>query len=89
MNYLGDVETVTDDGKIVVKAVTTPEVNSPVFDSRERRIGTVKRIFGPVDSPYVTILPVAKGDLDRLMNEKTYLMGEMKNGKGKGRRGRN
>lgn len=86
MQYLGDVETVTNDGKIIVRAVTTPEVNNAVFDDRERKIGTVKRIFGPVDSPYVTILPVAKGGLDGLLNKKTYLKGEKKDGKGKGRR---
>ena len=86
MQYLGDVETVTNDGKIIVRAVRTPDVNNAVFDDRERKIGTVKRIFGPVDSPYVTILPVTKGNLDGLLNKKTYLKGERKDGKGKGRR---
>lgn len=88
MDYLGDVETITHDGKIVVRAVSTPDVNNAVFDSRERKIGTVKRVFGPVDSPYVTILPVMKGDLSGLLNKKTYFKGENRDGKGKGRRGR-
>ena len=88
MEYLGDVETITHDGRIVVRAVSTPDVNNAVFDSHEHKIGTVKRVFGPVDSPYVTILPVTKGDLSGLLNKKTYLKGEKRDGKGKGRRGR-
>ena len=86
MDYLGEVETVTNDGKIVVRAVTAPEVNVGVFDSRERKIGTVKRVFGPVDSPYVTVVPVSKGNVSGLLNMKTYYKGEDRNGKVKGRR---
>lgn len=86
MDYLGEVETVTNDGKIVVRAVTAPEVNVGVFDSRERKIGTVKRVFGPVDSPYVTVVPVSKGNVSGLLNMKTYYKGENRNGKVKGRR---
>ena len=89
MNYLGDVETITHDGKIIVRAVSTPDVNNAVFDSHEHKIGTVKRVFGPVDSPYVTVLPVSRGSLDGLLNKKTYFNGEDRDGKGKGRRGRN
>ena len=88
MEYLGEVETITNDGKIVIRAVSAPDVNSAVFDGAEKRIGTVKRVFGPVDSPYVTISPVAKGDLNGPINQKTYLRGENKNGKGNGRRRR-
>ena len=86
MQYLGDVETVTNDGKIIVRAVTTPELNNAVFDDREQKIGTVKRVFGPVDNPYVAILPATKGNHDGLLNKKTYFKGEKKDGKGKGRR---
>ena len=89
MLYLGEVETITNDGKIVVRAVNTPEINNAVYDSRERKIGTVKRVFGPVDSPYVTVSPAVKEGLDGLLNQETYFRGENKDGKGKGRRGRN
>ena len=89
MQFLGQVETVTNDGKLVVRAVNTPEINNTVYDSRERKIGTVKRVFGPVDSPYVTVLPAIKDDLNGLLNKETYFRGENKDGKNKGRRGRN
>lgn len=85
MEYLGEIETITNDGKIVIRAVTTPSPNAMVFDHRERRIGTVKRIFGPVDSPYVTVVPSEKGNLNGLLNKKTYYKGESKNVKGKRR----
>lgn len=89
MQFLGEIETITNDGKIVIRAVTAPEVNNAVFDNRDRKIGTVKRIFGPVDCPYVTVVPVIKGDLGGHLNQETYFRGENKDGKGKGRRGRN
>lgn len=72
MEFLGEVETITNDGRIVVRAVAAPDVNCPVFDGRERRVGTVKRIFGPVDSPYVTVIPMAKGDLNHLLSKKVF-----------------
>ena len=36
MEYLGDVETVTNDGKIVIRAITAPDVGARIFDNRER-----------------------------------------------------
>ena len=89
MQFLGEIETITNDGKIVVTAVTAPEVNNTVYDDRENKIGTVKRIFGPVDCPYVTVVPAIKGSLDSLLIKQTYFKGETRDGKGKGRRGRN
>ncbi len=85
MDYLGEVETITNDGKLVVRATTTPSVNNPVFDQRERRIGIVKRIFGPVDSPYVTIAPADMASVNGLLKKKVYFKGENSNGKGKRR----
>ncbi len=85
MEFLGEVETITDEGRLIVRATALPDVNSPVFDQRERKIGTVKRVFGPVDSPYVTILPVDKERLSSLAHKKIYFKGENTNGKGKRR----
>ena len=85
MEYLGDVETVTNDGKIVIRAITAPDVGAKIFDNRERCIGTVKRVFGPVDSPYVTVTPSEKNNLNGLLNKKTYHKGENRNAKGKRR----
>ena len=85
MECLGIVETVSGEGRFVIKAERTPEVEDPVFDSKGNRIGTVKRIFGPVDGPYVTISCSDAKVLDQMPGKKVYYKGEAKNGKDKRR----
>ena len=65
MELLGLVETVTAAGNLVVRACTAPDVNSAVYDGGNARVGTVKRIFGPVDGPYVTVVPADRGRADK------------------------
>ena len=55
MDFLGTVSEITSDGRVVVQAITPPDMGGPVFDVRNRRIGRVVRIFGPVDRPYVSV----------------------------------
>ncbi len=85
MDCLGDVETVSGEGRFVVKAVASPEINETVFDSDGKRLGTVKRIFGPVEGPYVTVSADAKVSLSDIAGKKVYYCrkGETKNAKGK------
>ncbi len=83
MDCLGSVETVSGEGRFVVKAVTVPDMNDVVFDSEGKRMGTVKRIFGPVEGPYVTINADKDVSLADLVGKKIYRKGEIKNAKGK------
>lgn len=83
MDCLGSVETVSGDGRFVVKADVTPEINDPIFDSKGSKIGSVKRIFGPVDGPYVTIVPTDKSILTNITGKKVYYRGGAKFGKDK------
>ena len=83
MDCLGCVETVSGEGRFVVKAVTAPDMNDVVFDSEGKRMGTVKRIFGPVEGPYVTINADKDVSLADLVGKKIYRKGEIKNAKGK------
>lgn len=85
MELLGEVETITNDGNIVVRAVTAPEVNAAVYDGKENRIGKVKRIFGPVDAPYVTVSPADRGRTGDITGKKLFLRGEKRDGKTKRR----
>ena len=85
MELLGEVETVTNDGKIVVRAQTAPEINAPVCDAKGRKVGTVKRIFGPVDEPYVTVTPFSKENVNGLLKKRIYFTGEKRDGKNKRR----
>ena len=64
MMILGTVQEVTFDGKLVIKAAFAPHLRARVVDNRKRTMGTVRRVFGPVAAPYVSIEPT--GDLNLL-----------------------
>lgn len=85
MECLGTVETVSGEGRFVVKAILTPAVDDAVFDAKGKRIGTVKRLFGPVDGPYVTVSCDDASVLDGISGKKVYFKGEAKHGKDKRR----
>ncbi len=55
MDILGIVEGITSDGHALVRCENIPELGTSVFDGK-RRIGTVRRLLGPVDSPYASIV---------------------------------
>lgn len=55
MEFLGIIEGITADGHALVKCENVPELGCAVFDTEKRRIGTVKRILGPVDAPYASV----------------------------------
>ena len=82
LECLGYVETVSGEGRFVVKADTVPEINETVFDDEGKRMGTVKRVFGPVEGPYVTVSAENGMDLTDITGMKIYHKGEVKNAKG-------
>lgn len=55
MEFMGIVEGITSEGHALVKCESLPDIGSAVFDSDRRRVGTVKRILGPVDAPYASV----------------------------------
>lgn len=55
MECLGIVEGITSEGRALVRCDGLPDIGSTVFDGDRRRIGTVKRILGPVDAPYASV----------------------------------
>lgn len=55
MEILGIVEGITSEGHALVKCENLPDLGCAVFDAEKHRIGTVKRILGPVDGPYASI----------------------------------
>ena len=85
MDFLGVAEEVTSDGKIIVSGVTAPEIGDPVFDAKQKRIGSVKRLFGPVDGPYVSVTPTDKTVLTNISGKKVYFEGATSYGKNKRR----
>ena len=85
MDCLGCVETVSGEGRFVVKAVTVPEVKDVIYDSEGKRLGTVKRIFGPIEGPYVTVSTDEGSVSADMVGKKVYTKGENRNAKGKRR----
>lgn len=86
MDYLGIVEEVTRDGRLIIRCRTLPNLGDQVFDSKRRRMGVVKRIFGPVEEPYLSVTPDEGLDPLRLKGSETfYNKGKEQNGKTKRR----
>lgn len=85
MEFLGTAEEITAEGRIIVRSVTAPEPGDPVFDAKHKRIGSVKRIFGPVDSPYVSVVPSDRTVLTDIPGKRTYFEGATRHGKSKRR----
>jgi len=85
MDFLGVADEVTSEGRIIVLGVVAPEMGDPVFDAKQKRIGTVKRVFGPVDGPYVSVTPADKTVLTNISGKKIYFEGAVSYGKNKRR----
>jgi RNA-binding protein len=55
---LGQVKGIGYHGKLIVKGKFAPELSTKVMDKSLKVIGTVSRVFGPVDSPYISVKPL-------------------------------
>lgn len=86
MEVLGIVEEVTCDGRLIIRCNELPDIGSTVFDRKQVKLGTVGRVFGPVDGPYASVTP--EGGPVRIGTE-TYFRGNKQNAKGKRRDRRN
>lgn len=85
MDFLGNVEEITSEGRIVVSASASPGMGDSVFDGRKRKIGKVVRIFGPVDGPYVSVVLEDGTAASGLIGSVVYTQGVKHHGKGKRR----
>jgi len=86
MEFLGTVDETGDNGTaIVICTKDVPDIGNPVFDSNKNRIGTVKRIFGPIDGPFVTVAVDDAVVLKKLKGKELYTTGRTQNGKNKRR----
>ncbi len=66
MEQLGIVRELSHTGLLVVRGRYAPAIGSKVLDRSKRPIGVVKRIFGPVERPYLSVRPKTK-DTRKLM----------------------
>jgi RNA-binding protein len=88
MKFLGEVQEVTFDGKLIVKGVFAPRTRERVTDNRQRPIGQVVRVFGPVAGPYITVSVTGEQSLLSAIGKQVYVEGVEELGKGSKGRGR-
>jgi len=88
MKFLGEVQEVGFDGRLIVKGVFAPQPRETVMDNRRRPIGRVVRVFGPVAAPYVSVEVTGEQSLLSAMGKQVYIEGVEERGKGGKRRSR-
>ena len=54
---LGVVENIGHDGSLLVRSELTAARGAEVLDKRNRPLGRVIRVFGPVKEPFTTVRP--------------------------------
>ena len=72
MKKLGTVKNIIHDGTILLEAEETSRPGTPIYDSRGEMVGTVARVFGPVNKPYVSVKPKGQFDALSIMNSSLY-----------------
>lgn len=85
LRVLGVVQEVAHDGKLIVRGSEAPRGRAEVLDNRKRRLGRVIRVFGPVDSPYISVEPRGDLSLMGMIGKQVYFEGGDEYGKGKGK----
>jgi rRNA processing protein Gar1 len=57
MKYLGKVDDIIFNGKIIVRTTFKPRFGDIIVDKHKKTIGKVSQIIGPVKEPYIIISP--------------------------------
>ncbi|MDR0309426.1 MAG: hypothetical protein LBH88_01530, partial [Candidatus Methanoplasma sp.] len=70
---------------IVIGTSDIPDIGNPVFDSKRNKIGIVKRVFGPVGEPFITVAVDDAVILRDLMGKELYTTRRTQNAKDKRR----
>jgi len=86
MKRLGTVENLSYDGSVLVRAAFAPAPGTRVLDKRNKFLGRVAKVFGPVKEPFASVRPDGKVPLTILGSD--VYVGEEHNAKQEGRRGR-
>jgi RNA-binding protein len=73
MKLLGMIQDVGFDGKLIVRGAFAPGPRERVVDNRSKPLGFVRRVFGPVDSPYIIVEPAGKSNLLAAVGKQVYI----------------
>ena len=82
MEKLGVIEEITCDGRMIVRCSALPDIGDQVF-CKGNKIGSVGRIFGPVDEPYASVNPIQDATAGK--GSTTFFMGRKRDAKDKRR----
>jgi len=86
MEFLGVVGEIGDSGiAVVIGTGDVPDIGNHVFDSNKNKIGTVRRVFGPVKEPFITVAIDNSAILKGLKGKEVYIRRRAQNGKDKRR----
>lgn len=86
MKRLGVVENIAHDGTILVRSEFAPSRGADVRDKRNKAVGQVVKVFGPVKEPFTAVRPVTAPPLS-LIGADVFL-GEVKHASEEDRRDR-
>jgi RNA-binding protein len=75
MRSFGIVKGTNPRGEVIVRSSghERVEVRDRMVDKKRRQIGIVKRVFGPVRSPYIAIRPKKGVDARDLIGAEVYI----------------
>jgi RNA-binding protein len=85
MKLLGIIQEVGFDGKLIVRGTFAPGFRERVVDNRSKPLGYVRRVFGPVESPYVIVEPTGNSSLLAAVGRQVYIEEVTHHAKGKRR----
>lgn len=74
MNRLGTVTHVSGSRKLILRTKVRVRPGTPVVNEDLRPVGKVFDVFGPVNNPYVAVVP-AVSDLKTLVGRPLYIVG--------------
>jgi rRNA processing protein Gar1 len=57
MKYLGKIDDIIYNGKILIRTTFKPSFGKTVVDKHKKAIGKIQQIIGPVQEPYIIISP--------------------------------
>jgi len=85
LRRLGQVLHISSDGNLILRAEEPSKIGAKVIDGHKRRVGVVLDVFGPIDSPYISVKPES-ADAEGLVGRSLFILQRKKRGRRKRRR---
>lgn len=80
MQLFGSVIHISKDKSLIARCNSvlslenaTKLLNKPLFSDKQRKIGEIREIFGPVNVPYVSIKPKHGLKVEKMVNSRIYI----------------